>query len=73
VIASAADGDLGAVLGLGFPPCRGGPFHFVDGDGAALVVAELERLAAAHGPRFAPAPLLIDLAASGGRFYPGRG
>ena len=70
VIASPRDGDLGAVLGLGFPPFRGGPFHHVDAVGAAAVVDRLRRLAEELGPRFEPAPALVDLAGSGGRFYP---
>ena len=37
VVSSARDGDLGAVLGLGFPPFRAGPFHWVDAVGAAEV------------------------------------
>jgi len=57
VLRSPAEGDLGAVLGFGFPPFFGGPFRYADtlGDG---VVASLERLAAAHGERFAPADAL---------------
>ncbi|HSL17044.1 MAG TPA: 3-hydroxyacyl-CoA dehydrogenase NAD-binding domain-containing protein [Methylomirabilota bacterium] len=71
VIASPEDGDLGAILGLGFPPFRGGPFRFVDHQGAAAVVERLEALAGRHGPRFAPAAGLHDLAKTGGRFYQG--
>src|SRR6185437_8250891 len=54
VLASPTDGDLGAVLGLGFPPFRGGPFHYADalGDGLSQ---QLTALAARHGPRYAPA------------------
>ncbi len=69
VIGSPRDGDLGAVLGLGFPPFRGGPFHHVDSLGAAAVVDRLRELADRLGPRFEPAPVLEELAASGGRFF----
>ena len=56
VLQSPTDGDLGAVLGLGFPPFRGGPFHYADTLGrAALAQPTLRRLADAHGPRYAPA------------------
>jgi len=67
-IASPRDGDAGAVLGLGFPPFRGGPFRWVDAVGAASVVKRMEGLAG-HGRRFTPAPLLVDLARSGGTFH----
>ncbi len=69
VIASPRDGDAGAVLGLGFPPFRGGPFHHVDAVGAAVVVARLEELADRLGERFRPAPVLADAARKGERFY----
>ncbi len=69
VIASPRDGDAGAVLGLGFPPFRGGPFHYVDAVGAAVVVARLEELAGRLGERFRPAPVLADAARKGTRFY----
>jgi 3-hydroxyacyl-CoA dehydrogenase/enoyl-CoA hydratase/carnithine racemase len=70
VIGSAEDGDLGAILGLGFPPFRGGPFRFVDHEGAAAIVDRMEALAERRGPRFEPAGGTKSLADSGGRFYP---
>ncbi len=70
VIASPRDGDLGAVLGLGFPPFRGGPFHHVDAVGAGAIADRLRRLAEDHGARFEPAPALLELAKTGGRFHP---
>ena len=51
IVASPRDADAGAILGLGFPPFRGGPFRHVDAEGAAAVVARLEELAAVHGKR----------------------
>ena len=70
VINSPRDGDLGAILGLGFPPFRGGPFRFIDATGAENVVSRLEALAGEHGQRFQPASSLRDLARSGLVFYP---
>ena len=66
VLQSATDGDLGAVLGLGFPPFHGGPFHYADTLGHAALRTTLCRLADAHGPRYAPAGLLTQRDA----FYP---
>lgn len=76
ILRSARDGDAGAILGLGFPPFRGGPFRYLDGRGAAAVRADLEELRRRHGERFAPAELLEDLARNGKRIYdvtPGSG
>ena len=67
VLASPTDGDLGAVLGLGFPPFHGGPFHYADALGPSELAARLERLAERHGPRYAPAGVLR----AGKRFYEG--
>ncbi|MDQ2914498.1 MAG: 3-hydroxyacyl-CoA dehydrogenase NAD-binding domain-containing protein [Chloroflexota bacterium] len=53
VLRSPAEGDLGAVLGLGFPPFLGGPFRYADAQ-RQHVVTVLERLAAARGDRHAP-------------------
>ncbi len=69
VIASPRDGDLGAILGLGFPPFRGGPFRYIDSVGRSKIVARLEGLAAAHGERFLPARLLAEVVENRGKFY----
>ncbi|MGH7663692.1 MAG: fatty acid oxidation complex subunit alpha FadJ [Gemmatimonadaceae bacterium] len=69
VLRSARDGDVGAVFGIGFPPFRGGPFRYVDALGAAVVARRLEALDDRFTPRFAPAPLLLELARTGGRFH----
>lgn len=70
VVRSARDGDIGAIFGIGFPPFRGGPLRVLDTVGAAAAVATLDRLAATHGPRFTPAPSLVDMARTSGRYYP---
>ncbi len=54
VIQSSTDGDVGAVLGLGFPPFRGGPFHFADSIGSEVMSRKLQDLANRHGERYAP-------------------
>ena len=64
IIAQPRDGDVGAVLGLGFPPFTGGPFRHLDALGAATALRRLEELARAHGPVFAPPALLGERAAS---------
>ncbi len=70
IIASPRDGDTGAVLGLGFPPFRGGPFRHVDTEGARAVLKRMDELAATHGERFKAAGILRDAASSNKKFYP---
>lgn len=71
ILRSARDGDIGAVFGLGFPPFRGGPFHAADALGLGEVVARLRELEQRFGARFAPAPLLAEMASGQRKFYPG--
>jgi 3-hydroxyacyl-CoA dehydrogenase/enoyl-CoA hydratase/3-hydroxybutyryl-CoA epimerase len=60
VLRSPADGDLGAVLGLGFPPFTGGPFHYADALGLPILSARLRELADSHGRRYEPARSLLE-------------
>ena len=69
ILRSARDGDVGAVFGLGWPPFRGGPFRYADSLGAAHVVERLSVYEERFGPRFAPAPMLVELARTGGKFW----
>jgi 3-hydroxyacyl-CoA dehydrogenase/enoyl-CoA hydratase/3-hydroxybutyryl-CoA epimerase len=69
VITDVREADVGSILGFGFPPFTGGTLSYIDFMGPARFVERLERLAATHGPRFAPNALLRDLAASGESFY----
>jgi 3-hydroxyacyl-CoA dehydrogenase/enoyl-CoA hydratase/3-hydroxybutyryl-CoA epimerase len=71
VLETPEDGDLGAIFGWGFAPWTGGPFSHMDTLGAAHVVSVLDRLAAAHGDRFAAPAQLREMAASGGTYYGG--
>lgn len=69
ILRRARDGDVGAIFGLGFPAFRGGPFHYLDMVGLPETVRRLESYANLLGPRFAPAPVLIEMAKAGGSFY----
>jgi len=69
ILRSPRDGDVGAIFGLGFPPFLGGPFRYLDHLGARFAVETLERLRGRHGARFAPAPVLVDMARDGRSFH----
>jgi 3-hydroxyacyl-CoA dehydrogenase/enoyl-CoA hydratase/3-hydroxybutyryl-CoA epimerase len=69
VLCTARDADVGAILGWGFPPFRGGPIGVVHSKGIAQFIDECEQLAARHGERYRPPQLLKDMAAKGEKFY----
>jgi len=69
IVGCPRDGDVAAVLGLGFPAVRGGPFRHLDDRGIAAVVETMVRLAERSGARFAPAARLRSMARDGGRFH----
>ena len=68
IASCAADLDLAMIMGTGFPPFRGGLMRWADTVGASRIHERLAELEEAHGPRFAPAPALAELAGSGGSF-----
>ena len=69
VLLSPADGDLGSILGVGYPAYTGGPFCFIDGVGVPAFVAEADRLGDLFGEHLRPPQLLRDMAAHGKTFY----
>ena len=69
VIASPEDGDVGAVLGSGFPPFLGGPFHYADSLGMDVLVRGLEDWARQGCAHYAPAQILRDMAKRGKLFF----
>ena len=69
ILRSARDGDIGAIFGLGFPPFRGGPFRYVDTVGPKEIVRRMSRFRDRLGNRFAPAPVLLEMAETGKTFH----
>ncbi|MEJ2541014.1 MAG: 3-hydroxyacyl-CoA dehydrogenase NAD-binding domain-containing protein [Gemmatimonadota bacterium] len=69
IVQTAADVDLGMIMGTGFPPFRGGLLRFADDQHARSLVDAMRTLEGQHGPRFEPAEVLEELAASGRGFY----
>lgn len=69
ILMSPVDGDLGAILGLGFPPFLGGPFRYIDREGAGEIVKRMNTLEKAHGVRFKASDLLAEKAKKELRFY----
>ncbi|MFM4962784.1 fatty acid oxidation complex subunit alpha FadJ [Aeromonas bivalvium] len=69
VVASARDGDIGAIFGIGFPPFLGGPFRYMDRLGIGELVARLEHYQQRLGERYAPCARLKAMAAEGLSFY----
>ena len=70
VLTSPADADVGAILGWGYPPFRGGPIGQIHTMGVANFVAACDRLAEQCGERFRPTENLRKKAAEGAQFFP---
>jgi 3-hydroxyacyl-CoA dehydrogenase / enoyl-CoA hydratase / 3-hydroxybutyryl-CoA epimerase len=69
VLTDIREADVGSILGFGFAPFTGGTLSYIDMMGTRRFVALCEKLAAKHGQRFAPSPLLVDMAARSESFY----
>lgn len=70
VITDPVHGDVGSVLGIGFPGHTGGVFSFIDTMGASEFVKVCNELADRHGDRYRPGAWLMSRAERGERFYP---
>lgn len=69
ILENPTDGDVGAVFGLGFPPFTGGPFRYIDHQGAGKILALMDDLTAKYGARFKPANILKEYGAKGEKFH----
>jgi 3-hydroxyacyl-CoA dehydrogenase/enoyl-CoA hydratase/3-hydroxybutyryl-CoA epimerase len=69
ILTSPRDGDVGAVMGIGFPANLGGPFFYINRMGLARIAADLEKLEARYGSRYTPAPLLKDMSHRNKSFF----
>ncbi|UCG76460.1 MAG: enoyl-CoA hydratase/isomerase family protein [Gemmatimonadota bacterium] len=61
VVETAGELDLAMVMGIGFPPFRGGLLSWADHVGLPLIVERLLHFEERLGSRFAPAPLLRSM------------
>ncbi len=68
IVSDVRDVDLALILGIGFPPFRGGLFFWADQIGAAKIVEKLKQYAPL-GKRYEPTNMLITLADNNARFY----
>lgn len=69
IIRGPADGDIGAVFGIGFPPFLGGPFRMLDIQGVQGFVDRMYRYRDAKGEQFEPAQILKDHAKANKKFH----
>jgi 3-hydroxyacyl-CoA dehydrogenase/enoyl-CoA hydratase/carnithine racemase len=68
IVPDVRDVDLGLIMGIGFPPFRGGLFFWADQVGVAKIVEKLKQYSPI-GKRFELTTMLTNLAQRGGRFY----
>ncbi len=70
VIETAADANIGSILGIGYPGWTGGVLQYIDGyeGGPAGFVARARELASRYGERFEPPASLVELAERGERY-----
>jgi 3-hydroxyacyl-CoA dehydrogenase/enoyl-CoA hydratase/3-hydroxybutyryl-CoA epimerase/3-hydroxyacyl-CoA dehydrogenase/enoyl-CoA hydratase/3-hydroxybutyryl-CoA epimerase/enoyl-CoA isomerase len=69
IVREPADVDMGLILGIGFPPFRGGILRWADTVGAREILKRLEKYQLL-GKRFEPTSLLKKNAETGATFYP---
>lgn len=60
--------DLGLLLGIGFPPFKGGILHWCDTEGAGAIVNRLDQFAD-FGKRFEATDSLNQMASSGEKYF----
>jgi 3-hydroxyacyl-CoA dehydrogenase/enoyl-CoA hydratase/3-hydroxybutyryl-CoA epimerase/enoyl-CoA isomerase len=69
IVREPADVDMGLILGIGFPPFRGGILRWADSVGAGEILKRLDKYRSL-GKRFEPTDSLIKHNTEGTTFYP---
>ncbi|SPL72206.1 fatty acid oxidation complex subunit alpha FadB [Acinetobacter stercoris] len=68
IVATPSEADMAMIMGVGFPPFRGGPCRYIDQTGVAEYVALCNKYA--HlGKAYEAPELLKDMAANNKKFY----
>ena len=68
IVATPNEADMAMIMGVGFPPFRGGPARYIDQTGVAEYVALCDKYA--HlGKAYEAPQLLRDMAANNKKFY----
>ncbi|MEM6317241.1 MAG: 3-hydroxyacyl-CoA dehydrogenase NAD-binding domain-containing protein [Bacteroidota bacterium] len=69
VLRATKDGDVGSLLGFGFPPYTGGAISYIDYVGVQQFVADCDDYAERFGPRWTVPANLRKMAEAGQTFY----
>jgi 3-hydroxyacyl-CoA dehydrogenase/enoyl-CoA hydratase/3-hydroxybutyryl-CoA epimerase len=69
ILKTPTDGDLGAILGLGFPPFLGGPFRYIDQQRVPKILEQLNKFEEEFGPRFKAAGIIEEYSRQGNTFH----
>ncbi|OIW21624.1 hypothetical protein TanjilG_06782 [Lupinus angustifolius] len=65
IAVKATDLDISSVMGMGFPPYRGGIIFWADSLGSEYIYSRLEEWSKLYGPLFKPSAYLAQRAAKG--------
>ncbi len=68
VLTSVGDGNIGSIMGIGFPPHTGGVYQCVNAYGVQAFADRARELADRYGEVFEPPGLLLEMAADGSTF-----
>ena len=69
VVSTAEELDLAMIMGIGFPPFRGGLLHYAQQRGFQEIIDCLNELTTNHGERFRPCDKLKDLAKNNKKIF----
>lgn len=61
--------DMALIMGIGFPPFRGGLLRYADNVGLDKVVKRLKHFEEVYGPRFTPCDKLLEMSRANETFF----